>query len=130
MKIMMSDYEQHHYDKDLLKNSAVNLGTLDVPVTDLEQVRVLVNKHCEEQPDSPKLSPDWCFIDCKFLSIFDLRTLQMFPLSFSLHSRAVLSGGPSAGEPPFHHRHRHRLHLRAGSGVSHAAADAGRRERR
>ncbi|EAT33877.1 AAEL013849-PA [Aedes aegypti] len=63
MKIMMSDYEQHHYDKDLLKNSAVNLGTLDVPVTDLEQVRVLVNKHCEEQPDSPKLSPDWCFID-------------------------------------------------------------------
>ncbi|XP_062700197.1 eye-specific diacylglycerol kinase isoform X2 [Aedes albopictus] len=63
MKIMMSDYEQHHYDKDLLKNSAVNLGTLDVPVTDLEQVRVLVNKYCEEQPDSPKLSPDWCFID-------------------------------------------------------------------
>ncbi|XP_055526255.1 eye-specific diacylglycerol kinase isoform X2 [Wyeomyia smithii] len=63
MKIMMYDYEQNHYDKDLLKQSAVNLGTLDVPVTDLEQVRVLINKYCEEQPDSPKLSPDWCFID-------------------------------------------------------------------
>ncbi|XP_065072837.1 eye-specific diacylglycerol kinase isoform X2 [Ochlerotatus camptorhynchus] len=63
MKIMMSDYEQNHYDKDLLKNSAVNLGTLEVPVTDLEQVRVLINKYCEEQPDSPKLSPEWCFID-------------------------------------------------------------------
>ncbi|XP_058444513.1 eye-specific diacylglycerol kinase isoform X2 [Malaya genurostris] len=63
LKIMMADYEQHHYDKDLLKQSAVNLGTLDVPVTDLEQARVLINKYCEDQPDSPKLSPDWCFID-------------------------------------------------------------------
>ncbi|EAA06452.5 AGAP000519-PA [Anopheles gambiae str. PEST] len=63
MKIMMADYEQHHYDKELLKQSAVNLGSLEVPVTDLEQVRVLINKYCGEQPDSPKLSPDWCFID-------------------------------------------------------------------
>uniref|UniRef100_A0A182KDR6 Diacylglycerol kinase n=1 Tax=Anopheles christyi TaxID=43041 RepID=A0A182KDR6_9DIPT len=63
MKIMMTDYEQHHYDKELLRQSAVNLGSLEVPVTDLEQVRVLINKYCSEQPDSPKLSPDWCFID-------------------------------------------------------------------
>ncbi|XP_039453074.1 eye-specific diacylglycerol kinase isoform X4 [Culex pipiens pallens] len=63
LKIMMADYEQNHYDKELLKQAAVNLGTLDVPVTDLEQVRVLINRYCEEQPDAPKLSPDWCFID-------------------------------------------------------------------
>ncbi|XP_052899896.1 eye-specific diacylglycerol kinase [Anopheles moucheti] len=63
MKIMMSDYEQHHYDKELLRQSAVTLGSLEVPVTDLEQMRVLINKYCSEQPDSPKLSPDWCFID-------------------------------------------------------------------
>ncbi|XP_053678775.1 eye-specific diacylglycerol kinase [Anopheles nili] len=63
LKIMMADYEQHHYDKDLLRQSAVMLGNLEVPVTDLEQVRVLINKYCSEQPDSPKLSPDWCFID-------------------------------------------------------------------
>uniref|UniRef100_A0A182W4K4 Diacylglycerol kinase n=1 Tax=Anopheles minimus TaxID=112268 RepID=A0A182W4K4_9DIPT len=63
MKIMMADYEQHHYDKELLRQSAVTLGSLEVPVTDLEQVRVLINKYCSEQPDSPKLSPDWCFID-------------------------------------------------------------------
>uniref|UniRef100_A0A182QAE4 Diacylglycerol kinase n=1 Tax=Anopheles farauti TaxID=69004 RepID=A0A182QAE4_9DIPT len=63
MKIMMADYEQHHYDKELLRQSAVSLGSLEVPVTDLEQVRVLINKYCGEQPDSPKLSPDWCFID-------------------------------------------------------------------
>lgn len=62
---MMADYEQNHYDKELLKQAAVNLGTLDVPVTDLEQVRVLINRYCEEQPDAPKLSPDWCFIDCE-----------------------------------------------------------------
>lgn len=71
LKIMMSDYEKNHYDKDLLSQSAVNLGTLDVPVTDLEQVRVIINKYCEELPDSPRLSSDWCFIDCKFRYFFD-----------------------------------------------------------
>lgn len=131
MKIMMSDYEQHHYDKDLLKNSAVNLGTLDVPVTDLEQVRVLVNKYCEEQPDSPKLSPDWCFIDCKLYkcrySAEPYKCCLAFSLN-SLHSGALLPSGPSAGESTLHHRHCHRLYLRAGPGVSHVAADAGRRK--
>ncbi|XP_055612047.1 eye-specific diacylglycerol kinase isoform X2 [Uranotaenia lowii] len=63
MKINMNDYEQHHYDKELLRSSAVNLGSLDVPVTDLEQIRVLVNRFCEDQPDAPKLAPEWCFID-------------------------------------------------------------------
>lgn len=130
---MMSDYEQHHYDKDLLKNSAVNLGTLDVPVTDLEQVRVLVNKYCEEQPDSPKLSPDWCFIDCKlYKSRYFTEPYKccFASLPGSLHSGALLPGGPGAGKPALHHRHRHRLYLRVGPGVSHVAADAGRRKRR
>ncbi|XP_058053699.1 eye-specific diacylglycerol kinase [Anopheles bellator] len=63
MKIMLGNYEQHHYDKDRLRQSAVSLGTLEVPVTDLEQIRVLINKYCNDLPDSPKLSPDWCFID-------------------------------------------------------------------
>lgn len=66
MKIMLPNYEQYHYDKERLRQSAELLGTLEVPVTDLEQVRVLINKYCSEQPDSPKLSPDWVFIDCKF----------------------------------------------------------------
>uniref|UniRef100_A0A182FLG8 Diacylglycerol kinase n=1 Tax=Anopheles albimanus TaxID=7167 RepID=A0A182FLG8_ANOAL len=63
MKIMLPNYEQYHYDKERLRQSAELLGTLEVPVTDLEQVRVLINKYCSEQPDSPKLSPDWVFID-------------------------------------------------------------------
>ncbi|XP_049540536.1 eye-specific diacylglycerol kinase-like [Anopheles darlingi] len=63
MKIMLPNYEQYHYDKERLRQSAELLGTLEVPVTDLEQIRVLINKYCSEQPDSPKLSPDWVFID-------------------------------------------------------------------
>ncbi|XP_070500338.1 eye-specific diacylglycerol kinase [Chironomus tepperi] len=63
-RIKMSDYEQHHYDKETLKQSATIIGSIDVnPTSDLEAVRVLVNKMSEEGNDSPKLSPDWCFID-------------------------------------------------------------------
>lgn len=62
----MSDYEQHHYDKESLKQSAMVLGSIEVnPASDLENVRILINKLSEEGNDSPKLSPDWCFIDCK-----------------------------------------------------------------
>jgi diacylglycerol kinase (ATP) len=70
LKIMMSDYDQHHYDKEKLKSSAQHMGAIEVnPVSDLEQVRLIVNKFSEDQPDGPKLSPDWCFIDCKCLYI-------------------------------------------------------------
>lgn len=50
--------------------TAIKMGEIDVtPVADLEQVRQLVNKLQEgitEPPDVfPRLSPDWCFVDCK-----------------------------------------------------------------
>lgn len=62
----MTDYEQHHYDKETLKQSAAVLGSIEVnPTSDLENVRLLINKLSEEGSDSPKLSPDWCFIDCE-----------------------------------------------------------------
>lgn len=65
-KLSMADYEQYHNDKDALQKYAANLGNIDVnPVSDLEQIRVLINRFCEELPDSPKLSPEWCFVDCK-----------------------------------------------------------------
>lgn len=65
-RIKMTDYEQHHYDKEILKQTAINLGVIEVnPVSDLEQIRLLINKLFDEIPDSPKLSIDWCFIDCK-----------------------------------------------------------------
>lgn len=66
-RIKMSDYEQHHYDKELLKQTATTLGAIEVnPTSDLEQIRVLINKLCDEGPDSPKLLSDWCFIDCEY----------------------------------------------------------------
>lgn len=65
-RITMADYEQYHHDKDSLQKCATNLGNIDVnPVSDLEQIRVLINKFCEELPDTPKLSSDWCFVDCE-----------------------------------------------------------------
>lgn len=65
-RIRMTDYEQHHYDKETLKQSAAVLGSIEVnPTSDLENVRLLINKLSEEGNDSPKLSPDWCFIDCE-----------------------------------------------------------------
>jgi diacylglycerol kinase (ATP) len=65
-RIKMSDYEQHHYDKEIMKQSATILGSIEVnPVSDLEAVRVLINKLCEEAQEGQKFSPDWCFIDCK-----------------------------------------------------------------
>ena len=66
-RIKMSDYEQHHYDKEIMKQTATAIGTIEVnPVSDLEAIRVLINKLCDEGPESPKLSSDWCFIDCEF----------------------------------------------------------------
>lgn len=66
-KIIMNDYEHYHYDKDLLKQSATQLGILEVnPIADLEQVRNMINKYVEDNPECSKLSSDWCFVDCKF----------------------------------------------------------------
>lgn len=64
----MSDYEKNHYDKELIKQSATQLGSIDVNlITDLEQIRSMINKLSEESLDYPKLSPDWCFVDCEYI---------------------------------------------------------------
>ncbi|XP_072155081.1 eye-specific diacylglycerol kinase isoform X5 [Bemisia tabaci] len=70
-RISMMDYEQHHYDKEKLRQSAMCLGEIEVnPSADLEQVRQIINKLQEEPPKTtesgeiiPKLTPDWCFVD-------------------------------------------------------------------
>ncbi|XP_049937407.1 eye-specific diacylglycerol kinase isoform X4 [Schistocerca serialis cubense] len=71
-RISMSDYEQHHYDKELLKQTAISLGVIEVnPVSDLEQVRKMINRLQEDATSTTennnqfanKLSPDWCFVD-------------------------------------------------------------------
>lgn len=65
-KITMTDYEHHHYDKDLLRQSAILFGNIEVnPIADLEQVRNMIMKYTEETPECEKLSADWCFVDCE-----------------------------------------------------------------
>ena len=84
----MSDYEQHHYDKDLLAQAAVEVGTLEVsPGADLEQVRNLINQMLEET-SATKIAPDWCFIDCTFVILMIIifcteLSDDFFPIFFS-----------------------------------------------
>lgn len=64
-KISMTDYEIHHYDKDLLRQSATILATLKLnPDLDLESIRRTIEHYCEENPNL-KLNSDWCYLDCK-----------------------------------------------------------------
>lgn len=43
------------------------MGTIEVnPISDLEQVRAIINKFIQDQTDSSlRISPEWCFVDCK-----------------------------------------------------------------
>lgn len=67
----MTDYEQHHYDKNRLRETAIYLGDIKATAaTDLEQVRSIVNKMLIEEKNAEadaatKLSSDWCFVDCE-----------------------------------------------------------------
>lgn len=62
----MDQYEKHHYDKDMLRKLANKLGRMEIgSQVDLEQVRNILNTKFEESISYPKVSQDWCFIDCK-----------------------------------------------------------------
>ncbi|XKL64444.1 hypothetical protein PGB90_004530 [Kerria lacca] len=67
-RISMADYEQYHYDKNRLRETATHLSNIRASAAaDLEQVRQMVNKIQEEKnadlESNTKLSPDWCFVD-------------------------------------------------------------------
>lgn len=62
----MQQYEQYHYDKEMLRKLANRLGQIEIESQcDLEHVRNLLNTKFEESITYPKVSQDWCFIDCK-----------------------------------------------------------------
>lgn len=68
----MTDYETHHYDTMLLRQSAKFFTTVKLnAVTDLEQIRKTIEIYCDENPNTPKLLPDWCFLDCKSIHSFE-----------------------------------------------------------
>lgn len=64
-RITMVDYDQHHYDKEVLMKTAVDFGAVVVnPISDLENVRGQINKHLLERGgEAARLSADWCFVD-------------------------------------------------------------------
>lgn len=77
-RLNMADYENYHYDKEKLRELSNGLCQLCVSQdTCLEAVRGEINKLMDVEilpPDietvtttisAQKLSPDWCFLDCK-----------------------------------------------------------------
>uniref|UniRef100_A0A8P4GDB7 Diacylglycerol kinase n=1 Tax=Dicentrarchus labrax TaxID=13489 RepID=A0A8P4GDB7_DICLA len=73
-RISMTDYEALHYDKDKLRQASIPLGLIVVPGdSDLETCREHIQRLQEEEAakilSSQRLSPKWCFLDCKVLII-------------------------------------------------------------
>ncbi|KAH8414748.1 hypothetical protein KR215_002203, partial [Drosophila sulfurigaster] len=64
LRVTMQQYEQYHYDKEMLRKLANKLGQIEIESQcDLEHVRNLLNAKFEESISYPKVSQDWCFID-------------------------------------------------------------------
>lgn len=67
LRLTMDQYERHHYDKPMLRKLANKLGIVEIDSQcDLEQVRNMLNEKFEQSISYPKVSQDWCFIDCKY----------------------------------------------------------------
>ncbi|XP_037889129.1 eye-specific diacylglycerol kinase isoform X2 [Glossina fuscipes] len=65
LRLSMDQYERYHYDKDMLRKVANKLGRIEIESQcDLEQVRNMLNAKFEESIAYPRVSQDWCFIDC------------------------------------------------------------------
>ncbi|XP_030244202.1 eye-specific diacylglycerol kinase-like isoform X3 [Drosophila navojoa] len=64
LRVTMQQYEQYHYDKEMLRKLANKLGQIEIESQcDLEHVRNMLNAKFEESISYPKVSQDWCFID-------------------------------------------------------------------
>ncbi|KAH8408993.1 hypothetical protein KR009_004912, partial [Drosophila setifemur] len=64
LRVTMQQYEQYHYDKEMLRKLANKLGLIEIESQcDLEHVRSMLNAKFEESISYPKVSQDWCFID-------------------------------------------------------------------
>ncbi|XP_020805754.1 eye-specific diacylglycerol kinase isoform X5 [Drosophila serrata] len=64
LRVTMQQYEQYHYDKEMLRKLANKLGQIEIESQcDLEHVRNMLNSKFEESISYPKVSQDWCFID-------------------------------------------------------------------
>lgn len=65
----MTDYTMHHYDKDLLRQSATLFVNFTVnPTADLAEVRKMIENYCNETPSTGLKLSDWCFLDCQYFT--------------------------------------------------------------
>lgn len=62
----MTDYETHKDNKEALKKSATLFVTIKLnPASELKGVRKALAESSEENPNLPKLSSDWYFLEGK-----------------------------------------------------------------
>lgn len=88
LRVTMQQYEQYHYDKEMLRKLANKLGQIEIESQcDLEHVRNMLNTKFEESISYPKVSQDWCFIDCELYTIFENKLCchSFNAIPFSLH---------------------------------------------
>lgn len=96
--ITMADYERHHYDKELLANTAERLGTLEVnPAADLEQMRTLIQNLIKESQAHSNLI-DWWFVDSvtaeRFFRIDKAQENLHFPTDIGHENIYILDAAP------------------------------------
>ncbi|XP_017139867.1 eye-specific diacylglycerol kinase isoform X4 [Drosophila miranda] len=64
LRITMQQYEQYHYQREMLSKLANKLGQIEIDSQcDLDHVRNMLNAKFEESITYPKVSQDWCFVD-------------------------------------------------------------------
>lgn len=125
LKVTMDQYQRHHHDKELLRKASQKLGTVEIESQcDLEQVRNMLKSRFVDMICYPRISNDWCFIDCKLASN-RMRTIRVlsqillhlhFAFVFSLYRRALLPHRSGSGTLALHLWYCRRWIIYSGSG--------------
>uniref|UniRef100_A0A667WPA9 Diacylglycerol kinase n=1 Tax=Myripristis murdjan TaxID=586833 RepID=A0A667WPA9_9TELE len=113
-RISMTDYEALHYDKEKLRQASIPVGLIVVPGdSDLETCREHIQRlqevrtREEEKTAKPKslssqkLSPKWCFLDCKYNTehlnyVSEISQEELFILDPELVVMTTVGTSPSA----------------------------------
>uniref|UniRef100_G3PRK2 Diacylglycerol kinase n=1 Tax=Gasterosteus aculeatus aculeatus TaxID=481459 RepID=G3PRK2_GASAC len=107
-RISMTDYEALHYDKDKLRQASIPLGLIVVSGdSDLETCREHIQRLQEVRRreeggslSSQRLSPKWCFLDCKYIEhlnyVSEISQEEIFILDPELVVTITVGTSPSA----------------------------------
>uniref|UniRef100_A0A8C2X7K1 Diacylglycerol kinase n=1 Tax=Cyclopterus lumpus TaxID=8103 RepID=A0A8C2X7K1_CYCLU len=104
-RISMADYEALHYDKDKLRQASIPLGLIVVSGdSDLETCREHIQRlqsvRGPKSLSSQRLSPKWCFLDCKYIEhlnyVSEISQEEIFILDPELVVMMTIGTSPSA----------------------------------